>query len=713
MDLYFIGGGLDTWHNANHWSDSSGGMGGWGPPGPGDNAIFDDMSPSCNVDGDVTVDNIISTSGMPGYGNTLDFAGYNVGCGSIDWQGGFLAMGSGTVTVTGNCNFSTPNDVILTSGLLAVGGDFTNGAANFSNNGGTLRMNGAAGVQAFTSGGKSFNLIEQTGGSAVLQQDDLVDFLQLTLGPVGVGAMWDCNGKNIVYTPGGYSNGIKVRDKCTLQLGTGAHTLYSYLEGDGSAQISASGCTLTLGVNGGPGLFTLADTANISMPAGLMTVAGGFLLQNNSTLTHNNGTLKIAPVIGGGVTLNPRTSSLYNVIFDDSGAGATLVIPNAALTCNVANDFTLVNGTALLFTGDLAVGRDLLVQGGTMNCNGRPLAVGRDLVQSGGIATGGSGALSVARNLTLNAGTFTSTSGTLSVAGDFTKGAATFNHNNGTVVFTNSGLVSVLSTTGLATFRNLTFGASKTHRFTAGQTFRVNGALASNGTAATKSVMVSSVPGTYWKLTLAGTSALANKTNITDCDASSGVLVSAIGSTDGGHNLNIDFSGAPPTPATDFAVGSLVPSGDEDWFFQYDLDPATLRAWNTVGNWAFINNQPALVNAGCFSNGFGAPPGIGDTIEFRFVMTQGRYNFRLWCPQDADCGIVSIAMNGYVIEPALDLYAAPAEPSYVYLFKNRVLVPGGLQRLVFTVTGKNGGSSNFYARMYGFQYAPFLPQLVV
>jgi len=709
VDYYYVGGGMpQNWDDPANWSDSSGGMGGWGPPWFGDNAIFDASSPSCTLDNNASCDNITLAAG---FAASLLVGAHSLNIGSLVQAGGTLDLGSGAISIAGAFTVSG-GALILSSSVTEVGGDVDFTGSTLNSNGGYLRFAAAAGVQTFKSGGKSFFFIEKVGDSTLIQLDDLVDFLQLTIGPVGVGGMWDCNGKNIVYTLGGYSNSIIVHDKCTLQLSTGTHTLYSDLNGHGSAVISASGCTLTLGVNGGPGNFVLRDTSQITMPGGLMTVAGGFVLLNNSTLTHNNGTLKMAPGGGYGVTLNPRTSPLYNVIFDDSLYGATLYVPNAAGTCTVANDFTLVKGTVLLFTGDLAVGRDLLVQGGTMNCGGRPLAVSRDFVQSGGIVTGGSGALSVARNLTLNAGTFTSTSGTLSVAGDFTKGAATFNHNNGTVVFTNSALVSAISSTGLTTFNNLTFGASKTHRFTAGQSFRVNGALASNGTVATKAVLVSSVPGTYWNLRLAGTSTLANKTNITDCDASAGVLVLAVGSTDGGHNLNIDFTGAPPTPAVDFPVGANIPAGDEDWFYQYDLDPSALRAWNTVGNWAFVNNQPALVNCGCFSNGFGAPPGIGDTIEFRFVMTMGRYNFRFWCPQDVDCGIVSIAMNGYVIEPALDLYAAPAAPSYVYLFKNRVLVPAGLQRLVITVTGKNGASSNFYARMYGFQFAPFLPQLV-
>jgi hypothetical protein len=486
---------------------------------------------------------------------------------------------------------------------------------------------------------------------------------------------------------------------------------------------------------------------SVTLTDDYLSLTGDFII-TGGTLNPNGGIVQFAAAAGT-QNFNPGGQTFYSIEL----IGATTVMQAGDL----AVEGLLINKAGCHWNANghniNAGGNGITVGAGTLQLStGTHTCTGSSFNQSGGVVSGGGCMLTVDVNLSLAGGditlqdsvvgnevivdvamgtvnlgsgnhdfgnffqyggAITSTSGNLSVKGQFYKSGGTFNHNGGTVTFYDAGVTAIISSAALLTFNNLTFGASKTHSFTAAQSFRVNGVLASNGTGATKSVIVSGTPGTYWNLRLAGTSTLANKTNITDCDASAGVLVSAVGSTDGGHNLNIDFAGAPPTPAVDFPVGANIPAGDEDWFYQYDLDPATLRAWNTVGNWAFVNNQPALVNCGCFSNGFGAPPGIGDTIEFRFVMTQGRYNFRFWCPQDADCGIISIAMNGYVIEPALDLYAAPAEPSYVYLLKNRVLVPAGLQRLVFTVTGKNAGSSNFYARMYGFQYAPFLPQLVV
>ena len=167
-----------------------------------------------------------------------------------------------------------------------------------------------------------------------------------------------------------------------------------------------------------------------------------------------------------------------------------------------------------------------------------------------------------------------------------------------------------------------------------------------------------------------------------------------------------------PAFAVDQPVAPEIPQTRTRWFSQYDLDPAALRPWNAVGNWAFFNAQPNYVNAGFFGNGFGAAPGIGDSIEFRFVMTQGCYLFRLWTARNSDCGQIAITMNGYSVVPTIDFYAGVLAPSYFYLNLNRLLVADGLQRLVLTVKGKAGGSSNFYVRLYGIQFAPYLPGVI-
>lgn len=135
--------------------------------------------------------------------------------------------------------------------------------------------------------------------------------------------------------------------------------------------------------------------------------------------------------------------------------------------------------------------------------------------------------------------TMTSGSLTVSSAGAHAIdiGGGTFTKGTGTVVCAGAGTLTFVA--GMA-FHNFTWGASKTHNFTAGQTFTSSGVLASNGAlGATASVIRSSVDGTHYNWTSSGTSNLADKVDVKDCDASSGSEIEAVGSigaTQNNHN---------------------------------------------------------------------------------------------------------------------------------------------------------------------------------
>jgi hypothetical protein len=119
---------------------------------------------------------------------------------------------------------------------------------------------------------------------------------------------------------------------------------------------------------------------------------------------------------------------------------------------------------------------------------------------------------------------------------------------------------------GSVSFNNLTFGASRTITVTSGvgNGFVVNGALASEGTSGTKSVLVSDIPATAWEIDLQGTSSLTDNVNVTDSNAAAGNEIAAPGSTDGGGNTNWSFT--PPL----------------DRYFVGDTD----SSWNDTANWA-------------------------------------------------------------------------------------------------------------------------------
>lgn len=101
-------------------------------------------------------------------------------------------------------------------------------------------------------------------------------------------------------------------------------------------------------------------------------------------------------------------------------------------------------------------------------------------------------------------------------------------------------------------FNNITFGANKTHTFTAGQTLHMNGTLASTGNPGARSVLRSTTPGTWWYLTLNplnGESTLENKVDVQDSNAGAGLEIQALQSLNSGNNINWNFSDAQmPVP---------------------------------------------------------------------------------------------------------------------------------------------------------------------
>lgn len=70
QNLYWVGGS-GNWNDKAHWSQTSGGTGGYCVPGPGDNVFFDAGSGFSSTDKTVTVDNI-------SYAHNVTFAGSSV-----------------------------------------------------------------------------------------------------------------------------------------------------------------------------------------------------------------------------------------------------------------------------------------------------------------------------------------------------------------------------------------------------------------------------------------------------------------------------------------------------------------------------------------------------------------------------------------------------------------------------------------------------------
>lgn len=146
-------------------------------------------------------------------------------------------------------------------------------------------------------------------------------------------------------------------------------------------------------------------------------------------------------------------------------------------------------------------------------------------------------------------------------------------------------------------------------------------------------------------------------------------------------------------------------------FNSFPLNPVMLHRVSMVGDWGLVVNQPAYPKNGFYCNSVSGLPAQGQTIEFRAAVAAGEYSFRLWAPKNNDCGIVDVQLNGFSVALNQDLYAAALDINSV-ISVPRVKLPAGLQRIKFTVSGKNPLSSNFFFRIIGIELAPWQPGTV-
>ncbi|MGE8553376.1 MAG: hypothetical protein ACN6OB_05480 [Chryseobacterium jejuense] len=130
-NLYWIGGS-GNWNDKLHWSQTSGGVGGYCVPGPGDNVFFDGGSGFTSGSKTITVDNVsychnIIFSGSavaPTIVSSIDTNTLNI-YGSSEWQKGMMYK----VTTT-NYQNNDENRTIKSNGVI-TGESVSSGTVNF------------------------------------------------------------------------------------------------------------------------------------------------------------------------------------------------------------------------------------------------------------------------------------------------------------------------------------------------------------------------------------------------------------------------------------------------------------------------------------------------------------------------------------------------------------------------------------------------------
>lgn len=166
-----------------------------------------------------------------------------------------------------------------------------------------------------------------------------------------------------------------------------------------------------------------------------------------------------------------------------------------------------------------------------------------------------------------------------------------------------------------------------------------------------------------------------------------------------------------PAPPTVIPVAKTGLDNNCDQLPIYNFNPAMLTPFNVVGGWGF-QVDPDYPHNGFFANGKGVAPGIGDSIEFRMVMAAGIYTARFWMPGCPDGGQVALQMNDvHLVVGGINTYSAVVAPSNLATAQ-MVGVADGVQRIKLTVTGKVGGSSNYYAKLLAINFTPYRTSVV-
>ena len=231
----------------------------------------------------------------------------------------------------------------------------------------------------------------------------------------------------------------------------------------------------------------------------------------------NGGTIGLG---GASITGNTVGSFTGTVALIVNGAGAQTInggaYPSGTFTINKASGEAALGGNLIL----IGAGQDLAVAQGVFSLAGYNLTVPDQLTVASGAE------LKLKGNETISYSGFTPASGSIIRYYDAAQMAT----------------MSKLATTIPAGVQ-LHFGASKTHVYTHGVTYTYPCDLYSDGTSSTRSVLISNSGTEQYFWTSTGTNYFDDKINVTDCDASGGNLVWAIGSIGGTqNNINWKFS---------------------------------------------------------------------------------------------------------------------------------------------------------------------------
>jgi len=406
-------GGTGTWDatTTTHWSNTSGGTGGFSVPGSADAVIFDANSGG----GTVTVNTSFTVTSvtMGAFTGTLDFAANNndptlqtfsnSGTGTRT-----LNMGSGTWTITGSSatvwNQSTSTNLTLNANTSTINFSYSGSSGTRTAGMGSLtyaNITVSAGADSFSlTGTPVFTGNFSTSGFTGTFSKTTVS---LTIGgnfTVGAGSTWSSTGGTLTLNTTGScaitANGVNINQSITINGVSGTFTLSGDLNLTGSIQATLTLTNGTFNANGQNVSVPLFNSSNANTRT-LNMGSGTWYITGSAATVWNLGTIT-------GLTFNAGTSTLN---FNSTGSTGTRTFFTGS-TPTYNNIYVTAGSDTFTLSGALLVAGDYSSAGftGTFNKSSAGITIGGNfVVGSGSTWSSTSGTITLTSTVPVNINT--------------------------------------------------------------------------------------------------------------------------------------------------------------------------------------------------------------------------------------------------------------------------------------------------------------------
>jgi autotransporter-associated beta strand protein len=488
-----------------------------------------------NVNGNLASSSVTVTNG-----STLNVAGGATIAGNVTVTTNGILTGTGTIS--GAVNLQAGSKVLFTAGS-----PLTVGVVTLNNNAVTVNVTGSPltfgtyTLLNYTTAGSSGSFTNTpiyTGAGAVAGSISTITnyggAVYLTVASGGGLATWTNNANGNWSAGANWSSNPNVPqaagDNATLGVSSAFRTVTLdanetvggiQFTNPNSFTVANNGYALKLDNSGyGAALYVNAGTSNAIQTSvalndnAAITVGGGNSLAISGIISNSPSVTKSLTVNGAGTTIlsgantyGPAAGTVGTTL---SGGGTLQVGSSSALGAgdvSVTASSTLQAGAAVSLGNNISAGSGVTL---TANNNGYNLTLGAAVSGSGALAKIGSGTLTLGGNNTVSGG-ITVNAGTLSISTSTNAGAGSIILNGGDLLGTGSFYMT--NSIGVGPSAGATPGTAFIDA-ASGQTFELDGVIASAGNTSTNSLVVNSQASSPGLVILGGANTFTGTTTI-------------------------------------------------------------------------------------------------------------------------------------------------------------------------------------------------------